>query len=49
MKRKTDELIEQGLKIRDEEKETRIIDGWWAKYKEKRKVKGMFNSYKNAV
>ena len=49
MKRKTNELIEQGLKIKDDEKEARVVDGWWSKYKEKRRVKGKFNAYKNAV
>lgn len=38
-----------GGKIKDDAKEATVIDGWWSKYKEERKVKGSFNKYKLAV
>ena len=49
LKKKTQELIELGGKIKDDAKEATVIDGWWSKYKEERKVKGSFNKYKLAV
>jgi hypothetical protein len=49
LKRKTAELIEEGGKLKDEGKEAKIVDGWWSKYKEKRRVNGKYNKYKMAV
>ncbi|CAD8143814.1 unnamed protein product [Paramecium octaurelia] len=49
LKRKAFELIEEGNKIRDEQKEATAIKGWWASYREKRRVRTQFTRYKNAV
>jgi hypothetical protein len=45
LKRKALELIDEGGRIRDDAKEVTVIDGWWSKYKEKRKVTSHFNKY----
>lgn len=49
LKRKTLELIEEGQKLKDDQKEAKVVDGWWSKWKEKRRVTGRFNKYKFAV
>lgn len=42
-------MIDEGMKLKDDHKEVQVIDGWWSKYKENRKVGGKFNRYKHAV
>ena len=38
-----------GLRIKDDAKDANIADGWWAKYREKRRVDSSYNKYKAAV
>ena len=49
LKKQANSLIEKGQKLKDDEKEAKVVDGWWARNKEKRKVKGDFNQFKLAV
>jgi LMBR1 domain-containing protein 1 len=49
IKRKTQEMIEEGVKLKEDQKEATVVDGWWAKFKEKRRVNGKLNRYKFAV
>lgn len=35
--------------MKDDHKEAEVVDGWWSKFREKRRVGGKLNKYKHAV
>lgn len=40
LRRKSVELMEEGNKLKEDQKDIKVQSGWWTKFKENRRVKG---------
>ena len=49
LRNKTKQLIDEALKIKEEKKEARVIDSWWNRKMEQRRVGKDWNKFKKEV